>query len=62
MTHNQLGPNLSVNRPAHWEHHGPPPWAQERERERHEDHGRGHGQGHGQNGEGHDQGHGKGHD
>ena len=50
------------NRPATWAHHGPPPWAQERERERHEDHGRGHGQGHGQNGEGHNQGHGKGRD
>jgi hypothetical protein len=34
------------NRPSHWEHHGPPPWAQERERERHEDHGHGHGHGH----------------
>ncbi len=39
-------------RPAHWEHHGPPPWAHERERERHEH------QGHGQqnHGHGHDKG------
>lgn len=31
-------------RPEHWEHHGPPPWAHERERERGGDreHGRGH--------------------
>jgi len=28
-------------RPEHWEHHGPPPWAHERERER--GHGRDHG-------------------
>jgi len=41
------GPILAVPvehyrvRPAHWEHHGPPPWAHERDRERHE-HGRGH--------------------
>lgn len=34
------------NRPAHWEQHGPPPWAHERERERdwERQHGRGHGQ------------------
>jgi len=30
-------------RPRHWEHHGPPPWAQQREREQQGDHGRGHG-------------------
>ena len=29
-------------RPPHWEHHGPPPWAQEKERERHDKHGHGH--------------------
>jgi hypothetical protein len=39
-------------RPAHWKHHGPPPWARERERERHgskeharQDHGHGHDKG-----------------
>jgi len=44
------GPVLAVPvehykvRPAHWEHHGPPPWARERERERghDQDHGHGH--------------------
>jgi hypothetical protein len=30
--------------PAHWKHHGPPPWAHEKEQEQHEN--RGHGYGH----------------
>ncbi|HSB72071.1 MAG TPA: hypothetical protein VLT62_22305 [Candidatus Methylomirabilis sp.] len=29
-------------RPPHWAHHGPPPWAHERERERHANRGHGH--------------------
>lgn len=41
-------------RPAHWEHHGPPPWAHERERER----GRGRGQGR-DRGRERDRGHGR---
>jgi hypothetical protein len=45
------------NRPAHWEHHGPPPWAHERQREREWE--RQHGHGHGRDGEHHDGGHGK---
>jgi len=34
------------NRPAHWERHGPPPWAHEQAQERHGDHGQGHAYGH----------------
>lgn len=45
------------NRPAHWEHHGPPPWAHERQREREWE--RQHGRGHDQHGDRHDQGHGQ---
>jgi hypothetical protein len=45
------------NRPAHWEHHGPPPWAQERIREHGQ--GNGHGRGHEKNAARHDRGHGK---
>jgi hypothetical protein len=33
-------------RPPHWKHHGPPPWAHEREREQREAHKHGHGHGH----------------
>ncbi len=32
-------------RPPHWAHQGPPPWAHERERERHENRGHGHDRG-----------------
>ena len=45
-------------RPAHWEHHGPPPWAHERQRERGWE--RQHGRGHDRDGERHDRGRGKG--
>ena len=45
-------------RPSHWEHHGPPPWAHERERGG--EHDRGHG--HDQDGHQRDRGHGKDHD
>ena len=43
------------NRPAHWEQHGPPPWAHERERERQweQAHGRGHARAAGPHGRGH---------
>lgn len=41
-------------RPEHWEHHGPPPWVQERERER-DRHGH-HGDGKYARGRGHDKG------
>ena len=49
------------DRPAHWEHHGPPPWQQERGRERvsQPDRGRGHEQ---QRDHGEGRGHGKDHD
>ena len=42
-------------RPAHWTHHGPPPWAHERVREREweRDHGRGHDRGDDRHGRGH---------
>jgi len=45
------------NRPEHWEHHGPPPWAHERERERDWEREHGHDQDKGH----HDHGHGKDH-
>ncbi len=45
------------SRPGHWEHHGPPPWARERQREREWD--RQHGRGHDRGGERHDRGRGK---
>jgi len=46
-------------RPAHWTHHGPPPWAHERERERSWERDHGHGHGHDHGGDHHGGGHGK---
>jgi hypothetical protein len=44
-------------RPAQWAHHGPPPWAHERDRERGQE--KGHGRGHDKEEARHDRGHGK---
>ncbi len=48
------------NRPEQWAHHGPPPWAHERERERRWE--QGHGRDHARATGPHDRGHGEGHD